>query len=238
MIVRTSRGGQRVRVRLANALGARSVRLAAAHLAIREAGSAIVPGSDRVLTFSGQPSTTLFAGQTVLSDPVTLNVAPLADLAVSLHVSGDTGPLTNHLFGLRPTYISKEGDFTGARDIADLATTTESYYWLAGIDVLGAPGDGVLVTFGDSITDGDQSTPDTHGAWPAVLAARLQANRSTRGVGVVNAGISGNRVFGDNNSALARLDHDVLSVPGVRWMTVLEGINDITAATRGAARPR
>jgi len=233
MIVRTSRGGQRVRVRLANALGARSVRVAAAHLAIREAGSAIVQGSDRVLTFSGQPSTTIFAGQTVLSDPVTLNVAALADLAVSLHVSGDTGPPTNHLFGLRPTYISKEGDFTGARDIADVATTTESYYWLAGIDVAGAPGDGVLVTFGDSITDGDQSTPDTHGAWPAVLAGRLQANRSTRGVGVVNAGISGNRVFGDNNSALARLDHDVFSVPGVRWMTVLEGINDITAATRG-----
>ena len=101
----------------------------------------------------------------------------------------------------------------------------------------GAAGDGVLVTFGDSITDGDQSTPDANGAWPTVLAGRLQANRSTHGIGVVNAGISGNRVFGDNNSALARLDHDVFSVPGVRWMTVLEGINDITGATRGNGPP-
>jgi len=237
MIVRASRGGQRVRIRLANALGARSVRVAAAHISIREAGAAIVAGSDRVLTFSGQPATMLYAGQTVLSDPVALNVAPLSDLAVSLHLPGDTGPPTNHLFGLRPTYVSKEGDFTGARDIADVATTTQSYYWLAGIDVSGAAGDGVLVTFGDSITDGDQSTPDANGAWPTVLAGRLQANRSTHCIGVVNAGISGNRVFGDNNSALARLDHDVFSVPGVRWMTVLEGINDITGATRGNGPP-
>jgi lysophospholipase L1-like esterase len=95
----------------------------------------------------------------------------------------------------------------------------------------------VLVTFGDSITDGDQSTPDTNGSWPSILMQRLQASRATRGIGVVNAGISGNRVFGDNNSALARLDHDVFSVPGVRWMTVLEGINDITAATRGSGPP-
>jgi lysophospholipase L1-like esterase len=237
MIVRASRGGQRVRIRLANALGARPVRIAAAHVAIRKAGSAIAAGSDRMVTFSGQPAAMLYAGQTLVSDAVALNVAPLSDLAVSLHLPGDTGPPTNHLFGLRPTDISNAGDFTGARDIADVATTTQSYYWLAGIDVSGGPDDGVLVTFGDSITDGDQSTPDANGAWPTVLAGRLQANRSTRGIGVVNAGISGNRVFGDNNSALARLDHDVFSVPGVRWMTVLEGINDITGATRGNGPP-
>jgi len=91
---------------------------------------------------------------------------------------------------------------------------------------------GALVTFGDSITDGDQSTPDTLGMWPAVLATRLQANRATAGVGVVNAAISGNRVLGDNNSGVARLARDVLAVPGVRWMTMMEGINDITGATR------
>jgi lysophospholipase L1-like esterase len=223
---------------LSNALGAKTVRIGAAHLALREAKAAIVQGSDRVLTFGGQPTLTLYAGQTAVSDPVSLKIAPLADLAVSLHVSGDAGPPTNHLFGLRPTYISKDGDVTAARDITDVTTaTTESWYWLAGVDVAGDARDGVLVTFGDSITDGDQSTPDSNGSWPSILTQRLQANRATRGVGVVNAGISGNRVFGDNNSALARLDHDVFSVPGVRWMTVLEGINDITGATRGNGPP-
>ena len=92
---------------------------------------------------------------------------------------------------------------------------------------------GTLVTFGDSITDGDQSSNETNSMWPAVLAARLQKNKATAGIAVVNAGISGNRVLGDNQSALARLDHDVLSHPGVRWISILEGINDITGGSRG-----
>ncbi len=96
----------------------------------------------------------------------------------------------------------------------------------------GTGGSGTIVTFGDSITDGDQSTPDRIAMWPAILAARLQANAATRDIGVVNAGISGNRLLGDNTSGLARLTMHALSVPGVKWITLLEGINDITAATR------
>ena len=111
----------------------------------------------------------------------------------------------------------------------------ESWYWLAGIDVE-APRDAfTIVTFGDSITDGDQSSLDTKNAWPSHLARRLQANKSTARIGVVNAGISGNRVLGDNGGALARMLRDVIAVPGVRWMTLLEGINDITGATRPGA---
>jgi lysophospholipase L1-like esterase len=232
MIVRTSLAGQTVRIRLSQAFGAPAVTVGAAHLALRSAGAAIVATSDRALTFSGMPGVTIYAGQVAVSDPVRLDVPGGADLAVSLYFPGETGPPTGHTFGLRPTYVSKSGDSTAAVSIDDLATTTESYYWLTGVDVLAPPAAATLVTFGDSITDGDQSTPDTLGMWPAVLAARLQKSRSTAAIGVVNAGISGNRVLGDNNSALARLGRDVLDVPGVRWMTLLEGINDITAATR------
>ena len=234
MIVRTSIGGQTVRVRLSSALGGTSVALGAARIAIRAAGSAIVPGSDRVLTFSGKPAATLYAGELLVSDPVNLNVTPLSDVAISLYFPGETGPPTSHTFGLRPTYISKEGDFTAAPEIADPAGTTQSYYWLAGIDVLAPAQSAAIVTFGDSITDGDQSTPDTNGMWPAVLAARLQANKATAHIAVVNAGISGNRILGDNNGGVVRLLHDALSVPGVKWITLLEGINDITGATRSA----
>lgn len=237
MIARTSLGGQTVRLRLYNAVGGRSVRVGAAHVAIRESRAAIVPRSDRVATFSGQASVTLYAGQTVLSDPIQLDVAPLADVAVSLYMAGETGPPTSHLFGLRDTYISGRGDFTGARDLVEVERTTQSYYWLAGIDVLPQGGAAAIVTFGDSITDGDQSTPDTNGAWPALLAQRLQGNAGTRRISVANAGISGNRLLGDNGSALVRLDHDVFAVPGVRWMTLLIGINDITAGTRNPAGP-
>jgi lysophospholipase L1-like esterase len=219
-------------VRLSNALGAPTVQLGGAHIAIRDKDSTIQPKSDRPLSFSGKPSAAIYAGQVLISDPVTLDVPALTDLAVSFYFPGETGAPTSHTFGLRPTYISKEGDFTAAPGIADAAATTESWYWLAGIDVLAPAAAGTLVTFGDSITDGDQSTPDTIGMWPALLAARLQANKATAHVAVVNTGISGNRVLGDNNSALARLYHDVLDQPGIKWMTVLEGINDITAATR------
>ena len=232
LIVRTSIGGQTVRVRLSQAFGAAAVTLGAAHIATRAAGAAIVPESDRALTFSGKPTTIIYAGQVAVSDPVKLDVKPSSDLAISLYFPGEPGPPTGHTFGLRPTYVSAQGDATASVTLLDPVTTAESYYWLTGVDVLAPASAGTLVTFGDSITDGDQSTPDTLGMWPAVLAARLQSDRATAGVGVVNAGISGNRVLGDNNSGLARLARDVLAVPGVRWMTLLEGINDITGATR------
>src|SRR5262249_28290624 len=154
------------------------------------------------------------------------DVAPLSDLAVSLYFPGETGPPTSHTFGLRPTYVSGAGDFTASAEIPNPAATMESWYWLAGIDVLAPANAFTIVTFGDSISDGDQSTPDTNNAWPTLLARRLQANKSTAHVGIVNAGISGNRILGDNNSGLARLVRDALSVPGVRWLTLLEGIND------------
>jgi len=234
MIVRTSIGGRTLRIRLSNALGGTSVNIGAAHLALRRKDSAIVPGSDRAVTFSGRASAVMYAGQTLVSDPVTLQLPPLSDVAVSLYFPGETGAPTSHTFGLHATYISKEGDTTAQAEMADADGAHQSYYWLAGLDVLAPADAGTLVTFGDSITDGDQSTPETNGMWPAVLAARLQANRATAHIGVVNAGISGNRVFGDNGSALARLYHDVLSQPGVKWMTLLEGINDITGATRQA----
>jgi lysophospholipase L1-like esterase len=235
MIVRTSIGGQRVRVRLFNALGASSIAVGAAHIAVRAKDAAVVPGSDRVLTFSGRPTATLYAGQVLVSDPVTLGVRPISDLAVSLYFPGDTGAPTSHTFGLRPTYLSGEGNFTASADISGPAVTTQSYYWLAGVDVIAPARAQTIVAFGDSITDGDQSTPDTNGMWPALLAARLQASSRTSHVAVVNAGIAGNRILGDNNSGLARLVPHALSVPGVKWITLLEGINDITAATRAPA---
>jgi len=231
MIALTSIGGSNVRIRLSNALGAPAVNIGAAHIALHSEDSAIKPGTDRILTFSSKTSVILYGGETIVSDPVSLNLPPLAHVAISLYIPGETADPTNHRFALHNTYISKEGDFTSQTAIPD-ADLRESWYWLAGIDVLAPPDAAALVTFGDSITDGDQSTPGTDGMWPAVLAARLQANKTTSRISVVNAGISGNRLLGDNNSGLARLYHDVLTQPGIRWMSVLIGINDITGGSR------
>lgn len=232
MVAHTSIGGSSIRIRLQNALGAPTVAIGSAHLALRTKGSAINAASDRTLTFSGSGTATLYGGATLVSDPVNLKVPALADVAVSVYLPGDTGVPANHLFALHTTWLSAEGDQTAAAEITG-GETRESYYWLAGIDVMAPASAGTVVTFGDSITDGDQSSNETNSMWPAILAARLQKNKATAGIGVVNAGISGNRVLGDNQSALARLDHDVLSHPGVRWIAIMEGINDITGGSRG-----
>jgi lysophospholipase L1-like esterase len=232
MIVHTSIGGETVRIRLANAFGAATAVVGAAHIGVRAKDSSIVPASDRTLTFSGKPSATMYAGQELVSDPVNLTVVPLSDLAVSIYFSGDTGAPTNHPTGLHPAYVSKEGDFTAASEIADPAMVTQSYYWLQGVDVLAPADAAAVVTFGDSITDGARSTSDTNSMWPAVLAARLQADKSTARFAVVNAGISGNRILGDNAGGVVRLSRDALDVPGVKWIILLEGINDISFAMR------
>lgn len=232
MIVRSSIGGSRVRVRLSNAVGGASVSLGAAHIALRSKDSAIVAGTDHVLTFSGRPAATIYAGQVLVSDPVDLKLPALTDVAVSLYFPKQTSAQTNHRFSLHDTYISKDGDFTGQASIADPASVVQSYYYLAGLDVVAPANAATIVTFGDSITDGDQSSNNTNSEWPAVLAARLQASKATAHIAVVNAGISGNRILGDNGGGMARLFHDTLDQPGVKWITLLEGINDISGGAR------
>jgi hypothetical protein len=171
MIVRTSIAGKRLRVRLSNAFGGTPVAVGTAHIAIRGKESAIVPDSDRSLSFNGKPGCTLGPGVVLFSDPVDLNVPAVTDLAVSLYFPGETGPPTTHATALHNTYISKEGDMPAKAELAEPAIT-QSYDWLAGVDVAAAAADGaVVVTFGDSITDGARSTSETNHSWPALLAA-------------------------------------------------------------------
>lgn len=233
MIVRTSIGGRRIRIKIANAFGGVPVEVGAAHVAVRSKDSEIVPASDRALAFDGKPGCTVGPGMVILSDPLDFNVPPLGDLAISLYFPGETGPPTSHGAALHTTYISKEGDFSGQTAIPD-ATTAESYYWLAAVDVLAPPDAALIVALGDSITDGIRSTNESNHTWPALLAARLAARKETANIGVVNLGISGNRVLTDGagSSVIARFDRDVLSQSGVKWVMLLEGINDI-----GTGRP-
>ena len=180
MIVRTSLGGRRLRVHLSNAFGAMPLMVGAAHIAIRSKDSAIVPASDRALAFNGKPSVTIPPGAEMMSDTVDLDVPKLTDLAVSVFAPGDTGPASTHSLGLHTTYISKAtGDFTAAPEIAD-ATNSQAWYWVSGIDVQAPANAGTIVAFGDSITDGATSTPNTDRSWPSVLAERLSGQPGHR----------------------------------------------------------
>ncbi|MBV9503706.1 MAG: SGNH/GDSL hydrolase family protein [Acidobacteriia bacterium] len=238
MIVRSSIGGRRARVELSNVFGTKPLVIGAAHLALAGKDSAIVPDSDRVLTFNGKPGVTVPPGAQIISDAADFNLPQLAHLAISVYLPEPTGLPTMHATGLHTTYISEKSDVTAAATIPD-AKISRSWYWLSGVDVLAPADTGVIVAFGDSITDGATSTVDEDRSWPSILAARLLANPRNPKFAVVNEGISGNRLLRDlaGANALARFDRDVLSQPGVKWVALLEGINDIGRGTQKNALP-
>jgi lysophospholipase L1-like esterase len=232
-IVHTSVGGDQVRVKLST-FGANALVVGAAHMALRDTGAAIVPGSDRTLTFSGHPSITIPASGAVLSDPVDLHVPDLGDLAVSIFLPESTGPATWHFAALQTSYVSPEGDFTASTTMP-VASTTQAWFWLQAVEVVASKQTGAIVAFGDSITDGTASTPDTNNRWPNFLARRLIAQPGNHKMGVLDEGIAGNRILHDiiGANALARFDRDVLVQTGVTHVIVLEGINDIGFAALG-----
>jgi lysophospholipase L1-like esterase len=226
-IVHTSLGGERVRVRLSNAYGTGALVIGSAHVAISAGGGSISQGTDRTLKFNGSPTITIPTGALAVSDPVALDVPALGDLAVSFYLPEHVAATTQHSGGLQTTYISAAGDFTGAITVA-AATTTQSFYFLTGVEVRASERARAIVTLGDSLTDGFGSTPDTNQRWPNLLAERLQSNPGTSRVAVLNAGLNGNRVLHDlvGTNALARLDRDVLVQTGVKYVIVCEGLND------------
>jgi lysophospholipase L1-like esterase len=228
MIVRTSIGGDGLRLTLSNALGMEALRIGAVHVALRERDSAIVAGTDRAVTFGGRTSLSVEPGALVVSDAIALAVPALTELAVSLYLPNETRSVTTHEFALNTTYVAA-GNTAGAAALPD-AATNRTYFWLTGVEVLAPAQSGAIVAFGDSITDGVSTTPGTYRAWPALLAAKLQASPATSQWAVINAGISGNRVRRDviGRSALGRFDRDVLARAGVRWLVLFEGINDVT----------
>lgn len=239
MVARLSAGGSSLRLRLSNEMAVAPLPIGAVHVALVGPDGELVPGSDRAVTFAGNAAPVIPAGAPLVSDPVTLKVGPLAHVAVSIHVPGDTTHLTVHPAGTATARILP-GNQVAAPLRAPGGTTSTMRFILTGIDVAGGPATATIVTLGDSITDGAQSTRDADRRWPDVLAERLRT-AGKAGFAVANAGISGNRLLatGSGPAALARLDRDVLSVPGVRYVVVLEGINDIGSATRaGAALPR
>jgi lysophospholipase L1-like esterase len=221
-------GGDRVRVRLSNEMSSTSLVIGAAHIAIAVAGASILPSTDRVLTFSGQPSITIPGGAPVVSDPVDLDIPALSSVAISIFLPDNTGPATAHALGEQTAYISPTGDFTATTTLP-IATTSQSRFFISAIYVSGSADARAVATLGDSITDGFASTPDTDRRWPDRLAERLAASRENKHTGVVNEGISGNRILHNfiGPNALSRLDRDVLAQPVVRFLTLLEGINDI-----------
>lgn len=227
-IVHTSIGGYKFRIRLSNALGKTPLVIGEARVALSAGKNTINPDTDRPLTFGGISSTTIPPGAVMYSDPVDMRFSSQADLAISLYLPEQTEAKTVHMLGKQTNYISTSGNHTKARALQTKSTST-SWYFLTGVDILTHKDTTAVVAFGDSITDGLNAAVDTNNRWTDYLARRLLNRSDINTKGVLNLGISGNRILHEQvgPSALSRFDRDVIAQPGVTHLILLEGINDI-----------
>jgi len=236
-VVHTSIGGREVRIRVSNVFGTAPLQVAQATVALPATpGSAdVAPGTLREVTFGGAASVTIPAGQTVLSDPIRLAVQANHDLLVTTYTPGDPTPFTYHPSAQQYSFYASGADQADATSASAFPKATGSWYLLTGVEVSGTAARGDVVAFGDSITDGFQSTYNQDARWPNILADRLLALPPSDQMGVLDAGIGGNRILlnGGNAlgpAALSRFQRDVLDQAGVRAVIILEGINDIQQA--------
>ncbi|MBN1481731.1 SGNH/GDSL hydrolase family protein [candidate division KSB1 bacterium] len=229
-IVRVSLGGNRLRLRFSNEFSTSPVTLKSAHVAVSTGGSIINPDTDRGLRFDGKTQVIIEAGAAVTSDPFTFALEPRSDVAITIYC-GETAPdVTGHP-GSRTTSYLLPGNAVDAVDFPD-AVTTDHWYIIDGIDIMAPEDANAVVVLGNSITDGRGSGTNKQNRWPDELARRLQENPETRHVAVLNMGIGGNCVLRDclGPAAVTRFARDVLEQSGVRWLFILEGINDIGGA--------
>jgi lysophospholipase L1-like esterase len=233
-IVHLALGGNELRLRLSNVFGTAPLHISAVRIArpLSPSTGSIDVSTDCAVTFSGNPDVTIPAGAEYLSDPVAFPVTAFSDLAISLYVEKPPAQQTGHP-GAHATSFLVHGNAVSAVDLTN-AKQVEHWYLISGVNVAAPSQEASIVTFGDSITDGHGSTTNGNDRWPDDLARRLQTAPATRLFGVLNAGTGGNRLLDDGlgPNGLARFDRDVLAQSGIRYLIVLEGINDLGMLTR------
>ncbi|MFD0065306.1 SGNH/GDSL hydrolase family protein [Streptomyces sp. NPDC056690] len=232
LVVHTSVGGDGLRVRLSNAFGDQPATFDSAYAGLQREGAELVRGSNRRLTFGGARSVTVPAGDTTYSDPLPGRLPAETTLVVSVHTARAADTATGHSMAMQTSYAAG-GDHASEEGAVNWTERIGSWFYLDSVTVRTGAETGAVVALGDSVTDGWQSTADLDRRWPDYLSRRLQRADDPAVKGVANEGISGNKVLADGagQSALHRLDRDVLSHPGVRTVFLFEGVNDIKAHT-------
>ncbi|GAA0553507.1 lysophospholipase L1-like esterase [Rhizomicrobium palustre] len=230
--VRLSTGGKAFRLVLSNAFGSAPLHLPAVHVAKSLPGGGIDPSSDHVLTFGGHGDVTIPAGAAYVSDPVAMPVGPLSDIAISIRYDAAPAIETSHPGSRQTSYVLPGDHLSDA--VVTGAKTVDHWYQIDRIEVLAPAKTKAVVALGDSITDGRGSTTNGNDRWTNVMAAAFQAQNATRHLGVLNSGIGGNCVLTQclGPAALARLEREVFSPPGVESVIVYEGVNDLGGLTR------
>ncbi|RXN83425.1 GDSL family lipase [Achromobacter aloeverae] len=228
--------GSEARIRLSNRHGTRPLVITGASIARSAVGAGIVPGTERAVTFGASRTVVLQPGMEMDSDAIPFAIARGVPVAISLASGAGNVMQAWHRIAGRVNYVSSEGNHVGDVSGAAFSIRYTQYAWVTGLAVTSRHANAV-VAIGDSITDGLRSTFGANRSWPSVLATRLAAEGATPR-GILNAGISGNRLLSDSpcygDSLASRLEHDALALPGVHTVVVLVGINDINFATMPA----
>jgi lysophospholipase L1-like esterase len=227
--VRLSVGGDRICIRLSNEYGSTPLSIGAVTVGVPIAAESVRPGSFHEVTFGGEKSVTIPAGAPIVSDPVVFPVAAGAEISISIYFPEKVATPTVHALGLKRAIISGPGNHTVAEKI-DGGAVSQSSILVNAVLVPSRPSQRLVVAFGDSITDGDQSTVDADRNWPSDLIRRLEETPESSAIAVVNEGIAGNRLLGEGFgvNGLARFDRDALLLSGLTHIVLLEGINDIS----------
>lgn len=230
-VLRSSLGGDSVKIKLSNLFGKSAITFTSVRIAKSLSKSTIDVSTDKQVLFEGKEFLTLAPGKEMLSDPVALQVTPLTDLAVSIYYASPTTVATVHALGMQNAFVSGGNVLSESSIVQPIEGTWQSYWGLTAVEVSSTEKTNVVVTFGDSITDGFGSTIDGNKRYPNLLDLRLKAAGESR-TSVVNAGISGNRWLnlGSGPSGNSRFERDVLNVSGVTHTVILLGINDIATS--------
>lgn len=218
--LRVSLGGQKLHLLFSNRYGTQPLVLGESYVSVPELFSAVP------VTFNGQISTTIPAGEILYSDDILLHIPPLS--VINLRVFLPEAVTVNtfhwdarHFSLLEPGNQARREESTGGQTIS-------SRLLIESVQVQPGAADSTLVVIGDSMVDGNGVEMDTYGRWTDFLAERFIAEN----IAVVNAGQSGSRLLKDGIgiSTLSRFERDVLHQPGVSACIVQVGLNDIGLA--------
>jgi len=233
-VVCVSIGGKSLRVKFSNDFSKSAVTMKSVQIAVSKGESAIEIATIKELKFNGKSDVTMEPGVAITSDLVKFDLKPRMEVAITISF-GETSPdVTGHP-GSRTTSYLLAGSHTSKDDFS-AAVKTDHWYVINGIDVK-APKSAAVAIIGNSITDGRGSGTNKQNRWPDILAQRLLKNPETKNIGVLNLGIGGNCVLrgGLGPTALSRFERDILTQHGVKWVIILEGVNDIGGTRNKAA---
>ena len=235
-IVEVSIGGEKLRLRFSNEFSKEPLQIKSVAIAAAEGGSEIDKTTSKLLKFKGEPGITIEPGMTVTSDPIPFDLDPRMRLAITTSL-GETPPdVTGHPGSRTTSYIIEDNNISPEADFEE-AVKTDHWYLINGIDVEAPESSAAVAILGNSITDGRGSGTNKQNRWPDILSQRLLQNERTKDVGVLNMGIGGNAVLrgGLGPTGLERFQRDILDQNGVRWLIIMEGVNDLGATKDSAA---